>query len=57
MIAYNEEFESDDYLELKDAYRPSHFSLLTLIILMKQSMASGIGEEAVEHRLGKLWLE
>lgn len=24
MIAYNEEFESDDYLELKDAYRPSH---------------------------------
>lgn len=24
LIAYNEEFESDDYLELKDAYRPSH---------------------------------
>ncbi len=24
IIAYNEEFESDDYLELKDAYRPSH---------------------------------
>lgn len=24
MIAYNEEFESDDYLELKEAYRPSH---------------------------------
>lgn len=24
MIAYNEEFESDDYLELKDLYRPSH---------------------------------
>ena len=24
MIAYNEEFESDDYLELKDVYRPSH---------------------------------
>ncbi len=24
MIAYNKEFESDDYLELKDAYRPSH---------------------------------
>lgn len=24
VIAYNEEFESDDYLELKDAYRPSH---------------------------------
>lgn len=24
MIAYNEEFESDDYLEFKEAYRPSH---------------------------------
>ena len=24
MIAYNEEFESDDYLDLKDLYRPSH---------------------------------
>ena len=24
MIAYNAEFESDDYLELKDLYRPSH---------------------------------
>ncbi|KKW08779.1 MAG: Chorismate synthase [Candidatus Kaiserbacteria bacterium GW2011_GWA2_49_19] len=24
LIAYNEEFESDDYLELKDVYRPSH---------------------------------
>lgn len=24
IIAYNEEFESDDYLELKEAYRPSH---------------------------------
>lgn len=24
MVAYNEEFESDDYLELKDFYRPSH---------------------------------
>jgi len=24
MIAYNGEFESDDYLELKDLYRPSH---------------------------------
>ncbi|OGG79394.1 chorismate synthase [Candidatus Kaiserbacteria bacterium RIFCSPLOWO2_01_FULL_54_13] len=24
MIAYNKEFESDDYLELKEAYRPSH---------------------------------
>lgn len=24
MIAYNQEFESDDYLELKDLYRPSH---------------------------------
>jgi len=24
LIAYNEEFESDDYLELKEAYRPSH---------------------------------
>ena len=24
MIAYNEEFESDDYQELKDSYRPSH---------------------------------
>lgn len=24
MIAYNEEFESDDYLLLKDLYRPSH---------------------------------
>ena len=24
MIASNEEFESDDYLELKEAYRPSH---------------------------------
>lgn len=24
MIAYNEEFESDDYLNLKDLYRPSH---------------------------------
>lgn len=24
MVTYNEEFESDDYLELKDAYRPSH---------------------------------
>src|SRR3989344_4241546 len=24
MIAYNEEFESDDYLDLKEAYRPSH---------------------------------
>lgn len=24
MIAYNEEFESDDYLEFKDLYRPSH---------------------------------
>ena len=24
LIAYNEEYESDDYLELKDAYRPSH---------------------------------
>ncbi len=24
LIAYNEEFESDDYLELKEVYRPSH---------------------------------
>src|SRR3989344_2019643 len=24
LIAHNEEFESDDYLELKEAYRPSH---------------------------------
>ncbi|MBI2334383.1 chorismate synthase [Candidatus Daviesbacteria bacterium] len=24
MIAYNQEFESDDYLNLKDLYRPSH---------------------------------
>ena len=24
LIAYNEEYESDDYLELKEAYRPSH---------------------------------
>ncbi len=24
MIAYNQEFESDDYLQLKDLYRPSH---------------------------------
>ena len=24
MIAYNKEFESDDYVELKEAYRPSH---------------------------------
>lgn len=24
MIAYNQEFESDDYLHLKDLYRPSH---------------------------------
>ncbi|KKW47918.1 MAG: Chorismate synthase [Candidatus Kaiserbacteria bacterium GW2011_GWA2_58_9] len=24
LVAYNEEFESDDYLELKEAYRPSH---------------------------------
>ncbi|MEK7107479.1 MAG: chorismate synthase, partial [Patescibacteria group bacterium] len=24
LIAYNEEFESDDYLALKDVYRPSH---------------------------------
>jgi len=24
MIAYNQEFESDDYLEFKDLYRPSH---------------------------------
>lgn len=24
MVAYNAEFESDDYLELKDLYRPSH---------------------------------
>jgi chorismate synthase len=24
MLAYNEEFESDDYQELKDSYRPSH---------------------------------
>lgn len=24
LIAYNEEFESDDYLDLKDIYRPSH---------------------------------
>jgi len=24
LIAYNQEFESDDYLELKDVYRPSH---------------------------------
>lgn len=24
MIAFNKEFESDDYLELKDVYRPSH---------------------------------
>src|SRR5258708_2391582 len=24
MVSYNEEFESDDYLELKDTYRPSH---------------------------------
>ena len=24
LVAYNEEYESDDYLELKDVYRPSH---------------------------------
>lgn len=24
LIAYNQEYESDDYLELKDVYRPSH---------------------------------
>src|SRR3989344_5165767 len=27
MVAHNKEFESDDYLELKEAYRPSHADL------------------------------